>query len=75
MACDSSFGNRLPDRTHSRGSERLLDPDGTAFKAFDVTGVPVVILVGEDGKVANYWVGLDDLSAMDSVLRTTLSRR
>ena len=52
----------------------LLDPDGTAFKAFDVTGVPVVILVGEDGKVANYWVGLDDLSAMDSVLRTTVSR-
>jgi peroxiredoxin len=49
----------------------LLDPDGTAFKAFDVTGVPVAILVGEDGKVARYWVGLDDLSAMDSVLRTT----
>lgn len=50
----------------------LLDPAGTAFKAFDVQGVPVAILVGEDGKVVHYWVGLDDLSAMDSVLNATL---
>jgi peroxiredoxin len=50
----------------------LLDPDGKAFKAFDVQGVPVAILVGEDGKVVHYWVGLDDLSAMDSVLSATL---
>lgn len=50
----------------------LLDRDGAAFKAFDVQGVPVAILVGEDGKIVHYWVGLDDLSAMDSVLRATL---
>jgi hypothetical protein len=50
----------------------LLDPDGKAFKAFDVQGVPVAILVGENGKVVHYWVGLDDLSAMDSVLSATL---
>lgn len=50
----------------------LLDPDGKAFKAFDVQGVPVAILVGENGKVLHYWVGLDDLSGMDSVLSATL---
>ena len=53
----------------------LLDPDGKAFKAFDVQGVPVAILVGEDGKVVHYRVGLDDLSAMDSVLSATLRAR
>jgi peroxiredoxin len=35
----------------------LLDPDGGAFKAFDVQGVPVTILVDENGKVVHYWVG------------------
>lgn len=50
----------------------LLDPDGKAFKAFDVQGVPAAILVGENGKVVRYWVGLADLSAMDSVLSATL---
>jgi peroxiredoxin len=50
----------------------LLDPDGGAFKAFDVRGVPVTILVDENGKVVHYWVGLVDLSAMDSVLSATL---
>jgi hypothetical protein len=72
MSTLGCFPNR--DRLANVNLPVLLDPDGTALKAFDVTGVPVAILVGEDGKVAHYWVGLDDLSAMDSVLRTTLSR-
>jgi peroxiredoxin len=46
----------------------LLDTDGAAFKAFDVQGVPVAILIGADGKVAHYWVGLDDPSALDAVV-------
>jgi peroxiredoxin len=50
----------------------LLDPDGAAFKAFDVQGVPVTILIDENGKVVHYWVGLDDPSSMDSVLSATL---
>jgi len=35
----------------------------------------VAILVGEDGKVVHYRVGLDDRSAMDSVLSATLQAR
>ena len=50
----------------------VLDPDGVAFKAFDVQGVPVTILVDENGRVVHYWVGLDDPSSMDSVLSATL---
>ena len=53
----------------------LLDSEGAAFKAFDVQGVPVAILVDENGKVIHYWVGLDDLSAMDSVLSATMQAR
>jgi peroxiredoxin len=50
----------------------LLDRDGAAFKAFDVQGVPVAILVDADGKVIHYWVGLDDPTSMDSVLNAML---
>jgi len=50
----------------------LLDPDGAAFKAFEVQGIPVAILIDENGKVAHYWVGLDDPSAMDAALSATL---
>jgi peroxiredoxin len=53
----------------------LLDPDGAAFKAFEVPGVPAAILVDENGKVVHYWVGLDDLSSMDSVLSAKLQPR
>lgn len=51
----------------------LLDADGAAFKAFDIQGVPVAILVGADGKVAHYWVGLDDPASMDTVIAEGLS--
>jgi peroxiredoxin len=50
----------------------LLDRDGAAFKAFDVQGVPVAILVDADVKVIHYWVGLDDPTSMDSVLNAML---
>jgi peroxiredoxin len=53
----------------------LLDPDGVAFKGFDVQGVPVTILVDENGKVVHYWVGLEDPSSMDSVLSEKLQPR
>lgn len=51
----------------------VLDADGAAFKAFDIQGVPVTILIGADGKIAHYWVGLDDPSSMDSVVAANLS--
>jgi cytochrome c biogenesis protein CcmG/thiol:disulfide interchange protein DsbE len=50
----------------------LLDPDGAAFKAFDIPGVPATILVDATGKVVHYWVGLDDPSSMDAVVSATL---
>jgi len=50
----------------------LLDPDGAAFKAFEVQGIPVAILIDENGKVVHYWAGLDDPSAMDAALSATL---
>lgn len=53
----------------------LLDPNGAAFKAFDVQGVPVTILVDKNGRVVHYWVGLDDLNLMDSVVSATLQGR
>jgi len=51
----------------------LLDADGAAFKAFDIQGVPVAIFIGADGKVAHYWVGLDDPASMDPVIAGNLS--
>lgn len=53
----------------------LLDPDGAVFKAFDIQGVPVAILIGADGKVAHYWVGLDDPASMDAIIAENLAPR
>jgi peroxiredoxin len=50
----------------------VLDANGAAFKAFDIQGVPVTILIGADGKIAHYWVGLDDPSSMDPVVAANL---
>src|SRR5581483_10071000 len=38
----------------------LLDSDGAAFKAFQVDGIPVAILIDERGQVVKYWTGVDD---------------
>lgn len=50
----------------------LLDTDGAAFKAFEIQGVPVTILIGADGKVVHYWVGLDDPASMEPVVQANL---
>lgn len=50
----------------------LLDPNGAAFRAFDVHGVPVTILIGADGKVVHYWIGLEDPAQIDSIVSATL---
>jgi peroxiredoxin len=50
----------------------LLDPEGAAFKAFDVQGVPVTILIDKNGTVLHYWVGLSDPTIMDAVVSAAL---
>lgn len=50
----------------------LLDADGSAFKAFDIQGVPAAILIGADGKVAHYWLGMDDLATIDAAVAASL---
>lgn len=51
----------------------VLDHDETAFKAFDVTGIPVTILADGNGKIVHYWTGLGDPAEMDAVLAATLN--
>jgi peroxiredoxin len=50
----------------------LLDADGVAFKAFQVAGVPVVILIDEQGKVVEYWEGMDDQSQVQTAVEESL---
>jgi peroxiredoxin len=50
----------------------LLDTKGAAFKAFDVQGVPVAILIDRDGKVVHYWAGDDESAQIDSQVSATL---
>ncbi len=50
----------------------LLDPNGAAFKAFDVQGVPVTILIDANGRVVHYWIGLEDPAQIDSIVSATL---
>jgi peroxiredoxin len=38
----------------------LLDPDSTLFKAFEVGGIPVTILLNSDGRIVKYWIGEQD---------------
>jgi cytochrome c biogenesis protein CcmG, thiol:disulfide interchange protein DsbE len=45
----------------------LLDPEGIAFKAFGIQGVPTTILIGKDGKIIHYVVGIDP-TLVDSAL-------
>jgi peroxiredoxin len=50
----------------------LLDTNGTAFKAFDVQGVPDAILFNAQGKIVHYWLGFDDPASIESVLDANL---
>jgi peroxiredoxin len=52
----------------------LLDGDGAAFKAFQVEGVPVVILIDEQGKVVEYWEGMDDQSQVQTAVEEIVNR-
>jgi hypothetical protein len=36
----------------------LLDRNRSAFDRFEVDSIPVLVLIGKDGKVADYWLGM-----------------
>jgi peroxiredoxin len=57
------------------GLPALLDPDGVAFKRFEVEGVPVAILIDEQGKVVNYWEGVDTKTELQTAVERILNRR
>ncbi len=46
----------------------LLDREGTAFKAFAVEGVPVAILIDEQGKVVKYSEGADETNELQTAV-------
>ena len=72
---DSAADARLWTEYNHVALPVVLDSDGAAFNAFDIQGVPVTILIGADGKIVHYWVGLDDPAAMDAVLESNLRRQ
>ncbi len=53
----------------------LLDQDGAAFKAFEVEGVPVAILIDGQGIVVKYWEGLEETSEIQTAVEEIVNRR
>ena len=51
----------------------LLDQTRSAFDKFEVDSIPVLVLIGKDGKVAEYWLGMqyerDLRAAIEKALR------
>ena len=56
-----------------RSLPTLMDHDRSVFKKYKIEGIPVVILIGRDGKVAQFWEGMqyekDIQAALEVVLR------
>jgi peroxiredoxin len=50
----------------------LLDRDGNAFKAFDISGVPIAILIDAQGKIVHFWMGVDNPATIEAVLDANL---
>jgi peroxiredoxin len=48
----------------------LLDPQRSAFEGYEVDSIPVAILIDRNGKVANYWIGMQP----ETNLRTALDK-
>lgn len=67
-----------PDVAHKwmaqyhRNLQTLFDPKRDAFKAYEVDSIPVVVLIDRNGKIANYWLGMQPetnlRAAFDKVL-------
>lgn len=48
----------------------LLDPQRSAFEGYEVDSIPIAILIDRNGKVANYWIGMQP----ETNLRTALDK-
>src|ERR1700728_2740003 len=65
---DSTEDARAWQAFHHLSLPTLLDIDGSAFKAFEIPGVPVVILIDDRGAVVKYWVGVYDEADVQSTV-------
>jgi hypothetical protein len=52
----------------------LLDPDGAEFEGFEVNGIPVAILLDDQGKVVKYRTGVDDQKNVESTVEAVVRR-
>ena len=51
----------------------LLDTDGSAFRAFEIPGVPVLIFIDDHGMVVKYWVGAHDQADVQSTVKELMN--
>ena len=52
----------------------LVDPNGVAFKAFEMQGVPQTILIDSNGRVVKYWSGTNEEADMRAAIDELMSR-
>jgi len=53
----------------------VLDSEGAAGKAFNVSGIPTTIVIGRDGNVAAVFVGLGDGKAINKAVEAALKEK
>ena len=70
---DSTEDARAWQAFHHLSLPTLLDIDGSAFKAFEIPGVPVVILIDDRGAVVKYWVGVYDEADVQSTVKELMT--
>jgi peroxiredoxin len=59
------------ERSHSR-IRTLADPDWEVFKLYEVEAIPVVVVIGREGKVASYYVGMQSERALHAAIESAL---
>lgn len=51
----------------------LIDQGRSVFKKYEIEGIPVLVLINRDGKIAKFWDGMQDekdiRAALEPVLR------
>jgi len=56
-----------------RALSTLIDQDRSVFKKYEIEGIPVLVLIDRDGKVAKFWDGMqyekDIRTTLEAVLR------
>lgn len=71
---DTLDDTRLWLRFNHLSLPTLLDGNGAAFKAFEVEGVPVTVLIDEQGRVAKYWEGSEDQKQIEQSIQQIVGR-